>query len=186
MVVDFNIETYKMQTEITLYKSRQRKPGYLGIIFFILISLALLAALCATIYLLLISSNFFKFLISVIVLVLISVFFYGSVKILITCITEQRTPEEEAVEILSITQTGIFNHKTKQQLIWDEISEIQIVDAVLSVTVDLYPEKDFQLHLGDTDVDTDMTRDDFAKLIQGHYKKEIYTYNSPLSCGCGG
>jgi len=186
VVVDFNIETYKMKTEITLYKSRQRKPGYVTIIFFMFTSLALLAALCALIYLLLTSSDSFKFLISIIVLVLISALFYGSVKILIRCITEQRTPEEEAVEILSITQTGIFNHKAKQQLIWDEISEIQIVDAVISVTVDLYPEKDFQLHLGDTDVYTDMTRDDFAKLLQGHYKKEIYTYNSPLSCGCGG
>lgn len=175
-----------MKTEITLYKSRQRKPGYLTIIFFMLISLALLAALCAIIYLLLISSNFFKSLISIIVLVFISVFFYGSVKILIGCIKEQRTPEEEAVKILSINKTGIFNHKAKQQLLWDEISEIQIIDAVISVTVDLYPEKDFQLYLGDTDVYTDMTRDDFVKLLQCHYKKEIYTYNSPVSCGCGG
>ncbi|MGN7705951.1 hypothetical protein [Chryseobacterium sp. 22543] len=175
-----------MKTEITLYKSRQRKPGYVAIIFFTLISLALLAALCAIIYLLLTSNSFFKFLISVIVLVLISALFYGSVKILIGCIREQRTPEEKAVEILSITKTGIFNHKKKQQLIWNEISEIQIIDAVISVTVDLYPEKDFQLNLGDTDVYTDMNRDDFAKLLQCHYKKEIYTYNSPPSCGCGG
>lgn len=123
---------------------------------------------------------------SIIVLVFIFVFFYASVKILIRCITEQRRPEEEAVEILSITKTGIFNHKTKKQLIWNEISEIQIIDAVLSVTVDMHPEKDFQLHLADTDVYTDMTRDDLAKLLQGHYKKEIYTYNAPPSCGCGG
>lgn len=175
-----------MKTEITLYKSRQRKPGYVTIIFFMLLSLALLAALCAILYLLLTNSNFFKFLILIVVLVLISAFFYGSVKILIGCITEQRAPEEEAVEILSITKTGIFNHKKKQQLIWNEISEIQIIDAVISVTVDLYPDKDFQLHLADTDVYTDMTRDDFAKLLQGHYEKEIYTYNSPPSCGCGG
>ena len=186
VVARFNILTYKMKTEITLYKSRQRKPGYVTIIFFMFISLALLVALCAIIYLLLTSNKFYKSLISVIVFVLISTFFYGSVKILIRCITEQRMPEEKAVEILSINKTGIFNHKKKQQLIWDEISEIQIIDAVISVTVDLYPEKDFQLNLGDTDVYTDMNRDDFAKLLQCHYKKEIYTYNSPPSCGCGG
>ncbi|TZF99800.1 hypothetical protein FW781_07685 (plasmid) [Chryseobacterium panacisoli] len=105
---------------------------------------------------------------------------------MIRCIKEQRTQEEEAVEILSITKTGIFNHKKKQQLMWDEISEIQIIDAVISVTVDLYPEKDFQLHLADTDVYTEMNREDFEKLLQYHYKKDIYIHNTPPSCGCGG
>ncbi|WP_126652015.1 hypothetical protein [Chryseobacterium aureum] len=175
-----------METEITLYKSRQRKPGHVTSIFFLFISLALLAALCEVIYILLTGRNFFNFLISIIILVFLSVFFYSSVKIFIRCLKEQNEPEEDVVEILSITKTGIFNHKTKQQLIWDEISEIQIIDGVISVTVDFYPEKDFQLHLGDTDVYTDMTREDFAKLLQDHYKKEIYTYNSPSSCGCGG
>ncbi|MGU3376294.1 hypothetical protein [Chryseobacterium sp. M5A1_1a] len=175
-----------MESEITLYKSLEEKPRYVTIIFFMIISVGLLVALCIMIYLLFTNKNPFNILISIIIIVLISIFLRASVKILIGCIAERMKPDEEPVKRLSITSKGVFNHRTKKQLIWEEISEIQIVDAILSVTVDPHPEKDFQLNLSDTDIYRQMSREDFEKILKNHYKKEIYTYYTPPSCGCGG
>ncbi len=141
-----------MESEITLYKSRQEKAGYSTIVLFMISSVGLLAAFCATIFLVFTNQNPFKILISIVVLLFISFFLYASVKILISCIAERMKPVEESVKILTISSKGIFNHRTERQLIWKEISEIQIIDSILSVTVDPHPKKDFQLNLSDTDV----------------------------------
>lgn len=87
--------------------------------------------------------------------------------------------------ILSVSEKGIFEFKKSNLICWEEISEIQIIDYVLSVTVDSEPEKDFKLPLRATDFyEQQMTIDDFVKLINCYYNKNIYTYNSPPSCGC--
>ncbi|MFP3835095.1 hypothetical protein [Chryseobacterium sp. SIMBA_028] len=175
-----------MESEITLYKSSEEKPRYITILFFMISSVGLLVVLGILIYLLFTNKNLFKVVTSLIVLLLISVFFYASVKILIRCITERMKPDEEPEKKLSISSKGIVNYRAKKQLNWEEISEIQIIDSILSVTVDPHPEKDFQLNLSDTDIYSQMTREDFEKLLRNHYKKEIHTYYTPPSCGCGG
>ncbi|SDJ36261.1 hypothetical protein [Chryseobacterium jejuense] len=175
-----------MESEITLYKSQPERAGYSTITIFTISSVALLAAFCAVVFLLFTNQNFFYILISILVLLGVSVFLYASVKILISCIAERMKPVEEPVKKLTISSKGIFNHRTERQLIWEEISEIQVIDSMLSVTVDPHPEKDFQLNLSDTDVYKQMTRADFENLLKHHYKKEIYTYYTPPSCGCGG
>lgn len=175
-----------MESEVILYKSQQEKAGYTTVILFMIFSAGLLATFCAVVFLVFTSQNFFYLLISIFVLLGVSVFLYASVKILISCIAEWMKPDEEPVKRLSITSIGIFNYKVERQLFWEEISEIQVIDSILSVTVDPYPEKDFQLNLSDTDVYKQMTREDFENLLKHHYKKEIYTYYTPPSCGCGG
>ncbi|MGE8553779.1 MAG: hypothetical protein ACN6OB_07570 [Chryseobacterium jejuense] len=175
-----------MESEITLYKSQQERAGYATITIFTISSVGLLAAFCGVVFLLFTNQNFFYILISILVLLGVSGFLYASVKILISCIAERMKPVEEPVKRLTISSKGIFNHRTERQLIWEEISEIQVIDSMLSVTVDPHPEKDFQLNLSDTDVYKQMTRADFENLLKQHYKKEIYTYYTPPSCGCGG
>ncbi|BAP33070.1 uncharacterized protein CHSO_4033 [Chryseobacterium sp. StRB126] len=175
-----------MESEITLYTSQQERAGYSTIILFMISSVGLLAAFCAMIFLVITNQNPFEILISIIMLLLIAAFLYASVKILISCIAERMKPVAKPVKRLSISSKGMFNHRTERQLIWEEISEIQIIDSMLSVTVDPHPEKDFQLNLSDTDVYKQMTREDFENLLKHHYKKEIYTYYTPPSCGCGG
>lgn len=175
-----------MESETTLYKSSEEKPRYVTIIFSLISAIGLLVVLCILIYLVFTNKNPFKILISCIVFLLMSVFFNASVKILIRCIKERIKPDEEPVRKLSISSKGIFNYKAKKQLIWEEISEIQIIDSVLSVTVDPDSEKDFQLNLSDTDIYKQMTREDFENLLRKYYKKEIHTYYTPPSCGCGG
>lgn len=175
-----------MGSEVILYKLQQEKAGYATIIIFIIFSVGLLAAFCAMVFLAFTNQSFFYILISIFVLLGVSVFLYASVKILISCIAERMKPVEEPVKRLTISSKGIFNHRTERQLIWEEISEIQVTDSILSVTVDPHPEKDFQLNLSDTDVYKQMTRADFENLLKQHYKKEIYNYYTPPSCGCGG
>ncbi|UFH31299.1 hypothetical protein LNP04_15185 [Chryseobacterium sp. C-71] len=91
----------------------------------------------------------------------------------------------EPEELLSITENGLYYHLKNVQIQWDQISEIQIIDNVISVTVDSDPEKDFKLKLNITDFYTlRMTVDELVKIINCYYKKDIYTYTSSPSCGC--
>lgn len=86
--------------------------------------------------------------------------------------------------ILFVSEQGIFEFRKSNLIDWAEISEIQIIDRVLSVTVDNFPKKDFKVNLSKTDLNKKMKYEEFEDLLRNYYKKDIYTYTSPPSCGC--
>lgn len=87
--------------------------------------------------------------------------------------------------VLNISKEGMDYYPENKEIKWGNISEIQIIDSELSVTVDFNSNEDFKLNLLNTDLQKQMTQDCFEKLLKHHYKKEVYIYNTPSSCGCG-
>ncbi len=90
--------------------------------------------------------------------------------------------KKEKVKVLSITQEGLHYYQHTTPLRWDEISEIEIIDKKLSVTVKGKPAADFSLNLGQTT--NEYKVDELAKLLGSYFSGKIYVYEKAESCGC--
>jgi hypothetical protein len=90
---------------------------------------------------------------------------------------------EEKSVLLSVSGEGLhyYGHTTLIQ--WKVITDIQIIDRQLSVSVGTSPALDFTLNLLDTDLLE--TFDDFCQLLDRYYApRKIYLYETLVSCGC--
>ncbi len=75
--------------------------------------------------------------------------------------------------VLNISKEGITYYPENRKAEWGSISEIQIIDSILSVTVDFDSKKDFKLNLFNTDLQKQMKQEDFEKLLEYYYKKKF-------------
>jgi len=90
---------------------------------------------------------------------------------------------EENTVLLTVCEEGIHYYEHTALIQWKVITDIQIVDRKLSVSVDATPALDFTLNLLDTDLQE--TFDDFCQLLNRYYyPKTVYIYESSVSCGC--
>jgi hypothetical protein len=90
---------------------------------------------------------------------------------------------EENTVLLRVCEQGIHYYKHTALIQWKVITDIQIVNRELSVSVSASPELDFTLNLLDTDLQE--TFDDFCQLLNRYYyPKTVYIYESSVSCGC--
>jgi hypothetical protein len=90
---------------------------------------------------------------------------------------------EENTVLLRVCEQGIYYYKHTALIQWKVITDIQIVNRELSVSVSASPELDFTLNLLDTDLQE--TFDDFCQLLNRYYyPKTVYIYESSVSCGC--
>lgn len=90
---------------------------------------------------------------------------------------------EEKTVLLTVCEEGIHYHEHTALIQWKVITDIQIVNRELSVSVGASPVLDFTLNLLDTDLQE--TFDDFCQLLNRYYyPKTVYIYESSVSCGC--
>ncbi|CAD0220931.1 conserved protein of unknown function [Chryseobacterium sp. JV274] len=176
----------KMRTEITLHSVPEEKPGYILILLYIAFVYGLFWVIDQCLV------YFFSDVTNVILIkilnktVWIGLMFlnYLIVKHFLYLIRKQRK-RPVIYPALTISKEGITYYPENKKSEWGNISEIQIIDSILAVTVDFDSGKDFKLNLFKTDLQKQMKQEDFEKLLEYHYKKEIYTYITPSSCGCG-
>ncbi|MCS4301676.1 hypothetical protein [Chryseobacterium sp. BIGb0232] len=175
-----------MKTEITLQSVPEEKPGFIVIILYLAFIYGLFWVINqGLIYLFRdITNELLVKILNNIIWIGYMFLHYKVVKYFLYLIQKQRR-SPVILPVLSISEMGINYYTESKKTEWKDISEIQIIDAVLSVTVDLNPEKDFKLNLSKTDLQKQMTQDSFEKLLEYHYKKDVYIYNAPSSCGCG-
>ncbi len=84
---------------------------------------------------------------------------------------------------LKVSEEGLQYYKHLTLIEWRSITDIQIINRELSVSVGTSPALDFKLNLLDTDLEYDF--DDFCQLLNKYYyPKSIYTYETWSSCGC--
>ena len=84
---------------------------------------------------------------------------------------------------LKVSEEGLHYYEHLTFIEWRAITDIQIINRELSVSVGTSPALDFKLNLLDTDLEH--TYDDFCQLLNKYYyPKSIYTYETWSSCGC--
>ena len=90
--------------------------------------------------------------------------------------------------LLTVSEEGLRYYAHPALIPWKTITDIQIINHELSVSVGASPVSDFTLNLMDTDLmDRYLkeTFDDFCQLINRYYyPKTIYIYETSVSCGC--
>ncbi|MGE8431940.1 hypothetical protein [Chryseobacterium joostei] len=175
-----------MKTEITLHSVPEEKPGFIAIILYVAFVYGLFWGInqCLMYFFHDITNELLIKVLNNIIWIGFMFLHYKVVKYFLHLIHKQRK-RPVIYPVLSISREGINYYTESKETDWGSISEIQIIDSVLSVTVDLNPKKDFKLSLSKTDLHTQMTQESFEKLLKYHYKKEFYIYNTPSSCGCG-
>lgn len=90
---------------------------------------------------------------------------------------------EAKTVLLTVGAEGLHYHTHTTLIPWKAITDIQIVNHQLSVSVGGSPALDFTLNLLDTDVLE--TFDDFCELLNRYYApRKIYLYETLVSCGC--
>ncbi|MFP3835094.1 hypothetical protein [Chryseobacterium sp. SIMBA_028] len=175
-----------MKTAVTLQSVPEEKPGFIAIILYVAFIYGLFWGInqCLMYFFQDITNELLIKILNNILWIAFMFLHYVIVKYFIYLINKQRK-RPVIYSVLSISKEGINYYTESKEINWESISEIQIIDAVLSVTVDLNPKKDFKLNLSKTDLQKQMTLGRFEKLLKYHYKKEVYIYNTPSSCGCG-
>lgn len=88
----------------------------------------------------------------------------------------------EKVKVLSITQEGLHYFQHVTPLSWNEISEIEIIDKKLAVTVKGKPVSDFSVNLDQTTFEYRVN--EFAELLGSYFTGKIYVHETSVSCGC--
>jgi len=87
------------------------------------------------------------------------------------------------IVLLTVGAEGLRYYEHTTLIPWKVITDIQIVNHQLSVSVGGSPALDFTLNLLDTDVLE--TFDDFCELLNRYYApRKIYLYETLVSCGC--
>ncbi|MGY0038116.1 hypothetical protein [Pedobacter sp. NJ-S-72] len=90
---------------------------------------------------------------------------------------------EAKIMLLTVNGEGLRYHAHTTLIQWKVITDIQIIDRQLSVSVGGSPALDFTLNLLDTDLQE--TFDDFCELLNRYYSpRKIYLYETLVSCGC--
>ena len=90
---------------------------------------------------------------------------------------------EEKTVLLRVCEEGLHYYEHTALIHWKDITDIQIIDRKLSVSVGTSPALDFTLNLLDSDLQE--TFDDFCQLLNRYYyPRTIYLYESSFSCGC--
>jgi hypothetical protein len=90
---------------------------------------------------------------------------------------------EAKTVLLTVSGEGLHYYEHTTLIQWKDITDIQIINRQLSVSVGQFPALDFTLNLLDTDLLE--TFDDFCELLNHYYSpRSIYTYESFSSCGC--
>lgn len=175
-----------MKTEITLQSVPEEKPGFIAIILYVAFVYGLFWGInqCLMYFFQDITNELLIKILNNILWIGFMFLHYKVVKYFLHLINKQRK-RPVIYPVLSISREGINYYTERKETDWGSISEIQIIDSILSVTVDLNPEKDFKLNLSKTNLHKQMTQEIFEKLLKYHYKKEVYIYNTPSSCGCG-
>ena len=175
-----------MRTEITLHSVPEEKPGYILILLYIAFVYGLFWVIdqCLVYFFHDITNIVLTNILNKIIWIGFMFLNYMIVKHFLYLINKQRK-RPIIYPVVNISKEGITYYTDNKKAEWENISEIQIVDSVLSVAIDLDPKKDFKLNLFSTDLQKQMKQADFEKLLKYHYKKEIYTYSTPSSCGCG-
>ncbi|MCW1960853.1 hypothetical protein [Chryseobacterium viscerum] len=175
-----------MRTEITLHSVPEEKPGYILILFYLAFIYGLFWIIdeCLVYFFSDITNAVLIKILNKVVWIGLMFFNYLIVKHFLYLIKKQRK-RPVIYPVLNISKEGIAYYPENKKAIWVDISEIQIIDSILSVTVDFDSGKDFKLNLFNTDLQKQMKQDDFEKLLEYYYKKEIYIYHTPSSCGCG-
>ncbi len=85
--------------------------------------------------------------------------------------------------LLTVSAEGIHYYEHTTFIQWSAVTDIQIINHELSVSVGKSPSLDFKLNLLDTDLRE--TFDDFCQLLNRYYyPKSIYIYETAVSCGC--
>lgn len=175
-----------MKTEITLQSVPEEKPGFIAIILYVAFVYGLFWGInqCLMYFFHDITNELLIKVLNNIIWIGFMFLHYKVVKYFLHLIHKQRK-RPVIYPVLSISIEGINYYTESKETDWGSISEIQIIDSVLSVTVDLNPKKDFKLDLSKTNLHKQMKQEVFEKLLKYHYKKEVYIYNTPSSCGCG-
>lgn len=88
----------------------------------------------------------------------------------------------EKVKALSITQEGLHYFQHITPLRWDVISEIEIIDKKLAVTVKGKPAFDFSLNLIQTTFEYKV--DELVEMLGSCFTGKIYVHETSVSCGC--
>ncbi|MBP2617998.1 hypothetical protein [Chryseobacterium jejuense] len=175
-----------MKTEYILQSIPEAKPGFIVILMYVAFIYGLFWGIdqCLTYLFYGITNEIVIKILNKILLIGFMFLNYKVVKYFLYLVRKQR--ERPVIyPVLNISREGMNYYPENKEIEWENISEIQIIDSVLSVTVDFNPKKDFKLNLSTTDLQKQMTQDRFEKLLKYHYKKEVYIYNTPSSCGCG-
>lgn len=90
---------------------------------------------------------------------------------------------EEKTVLLMVCEEGLHYYDHAALIQWKVITDIQIVNRELSVSVGPLPALDFTLNLLDTNLQERF--DDFCQLLNRYYyPKTVYIYESSVSCGC--
>ena len=88
----------------------------------------------------------------------------------------------EKVKMLSVSPQGLHYFQHLTPLRWDEISEIEIVDKKLAVTVKGKSTLDFSLNLDKTTFQYGVN--ELVELLGSYIKGKIYVHETSVSCGC--
>ncbi|MGN7720405.1 hypothetical protein [Chitinophaga sp. 22620] len=88
----------------------------------------------------------------------------------------------ENVKVLSVTREGMHYFQHAAPLSWDEISEIEIIDKKLAVTVKGKPSSDFSVNLTQTTFEYNVNV--LVELLGSYFTGKIYVYETSVSCGC--
>lgn len=89
---------------------------------------------------------------------------------------------KEGIMMLSISEEGIHYYTHPSPVHWKKISNIEIVDQRLSVSIKSSPSLNFTLNLYDTDLQN--RSDSFYQLLSSYYARRIYRYDAAPSFGC--
>lgn len=175
-----------MKTECILQSVPEAKPGFIVILLYIAFIYGLFWGIdqCLGYLFYGITNEIFIKILNNILLIGFMFLSYKVVKHFLYLVSKQRK-RPITYPVLNISKEGMTYYPENKEIKWGNISEIQIVDSELSVTVDFNSNEDLKLNLFNTDFQKQMTQDSFEKLLKYHYKKEIYIYNTPSSCGCG-
>lgn len=102
--------------------------------------------------------------------------------LLIIKAAERYANKGEKIKMLSITQQGLHYFEHVTPLRWDEISEIEIIDKKLAVTVKGRSTLDFSMDLDKTTFQYSVS--ELAKLLGSYFTGKIYVHETSVSCGC--